>query len=86
MNGIGTVEVASLKTAIDALYEQAMVANEKIDMILDFSFGPAPVQETNAEMPMELNRFVLCNEIANIRSKMVELNDKLGFIIERFGC
>lgn len=86
MNERGTVEATSLKTAIDALYEQAMVANEKVDMILDFSFGPAPVQDVKGEMPMELNRFILCNEIGNIRSKMVELNDKLSLITERFGC
>lgn len=86
MNGIGTVEVASLKTEIDGLYEQVVIANEKLDAILEFSFGPAPVQETTAGMPTELNRFILYNEIANIRSKMGELNDKLNLIIERYGC
>ena len=86
MNGMGVIEAASLKTEIDSLYEQAMAANEKLDVILEFSFGPAPTQETKAEIPTELNRFVLCDEIANIRSKMAELNDKLGFVIERFGC
>lgn len=85
MNGIG-VEKGSLKTEIDALYEQVMAANEKIDVILAFSFGPAPTQDVKAGIPMEHNRFVLSDEIANSRLRMGELNEKLNSLIERFGC